>query len=146
MLIVNKIDALPKGFKVKNIQLWVKRQIENKFGQDITWHICLSSAKKATGMQKVLEILEKWRTSMKYDKYKPKIYVVGSTNSGKSSFINALLYKQNKYKDAKKITRREKFNILTESAAPGTTLDLVTIEEFSIGFRVIDTPGIPNLT
>ena len=97
-------------------------------------------------MLKVLEILEKWKKLMKYDRYKPKIYVIGSTNSGKSSFVNALLFKQNKYKNSKKLMRREKFNILTESAAPGTTLDLVTIEEFSLGFRVIDTPGIPNLT
>ena len=78
-------------------------------------------------------------------KYKPKIYVMGSTNSGKSSFINSLLYKSKKYQTKNKAVYKEKYNILTESRAPGTTLDLVTIEEFSLGFRVIDTPGVPNL-
>ena len=34
---------------------------------------------------------------------------------------------------------------MTESALPGTTQEMLTIEEFSIGFRVIDTPGIPNI-
>lgn len=57
LVIVNKIDALPKGFTVDRLQLWVKRQIEHKFGNDIDWTICLSSAKLATGCAKVLEIL-----------------------------------------------------------------------------------------
>ena len=97
-------------------------------------------------MLKVLEILSKWKNALKgQQRYLPKIYVLGSTNSGKSSFINALLYKSNKYKDSKKIHYREKYNILTESPAPGTTLEMITVEQFSIGFRVIDTPGIPNM-
>ena len=56
-----------------------------------------------------------------------------------------MVYKSNKYKDASKIHYREKYDVLTESPAPGTTLDLVTVEQMSIGFRVIDTPGIPNM-
>jgi ribosome biogenesis GTPase A len=38
---------------------------------------------------------------MQDQKYLPKIYVLGSTNSGKSSFINSLLYKSKKYKKDK---------------------------------------------
>jgi ribosome biogenesis GTPase A len=55
------------------------------------------------------------------------------------------LFKSYKYKDLSKDTARQKFNILTESPAPGTTLNLTTVEQFKIGYRVIDTPGIPNL-
>lgn len=40
---------------------------------------------------------------------------------------------------------RQKYDVLTESAAPGTTLEMITVEQFKIGFRVIDTPGIPNM-
>ena len=72
--------------------------------------------------------------------------MLGTTNSGKSSFINALLYKQNKYKDSSKMHYRQKYDILTESPAAGTTLDMITVEQFSLGFRVIDTPGIPNMS
>ena len=28
---------------------------------------------------------------------------------------------------------------------PGTTQEMITVEQFNIGFRVIDTPGIPNM-
>ena len=97
-------------------------------------------------MQKVLECLGKWKNILKVDgRHLPKVYVLGCTNSGKSCFINALLYKSNKYKDVKKLHYRQKYDILTESAAPGTTLDLVTVEQLNLGFRVIDTPGIPNM-
>lgn len=123
----------------------MKRQIGSKFGDDITYHICLASAKKATGMAKVLEILKKWRNQMTGMQYVPKIYVLGSTNSGKSSFLNSLLFKSNKYRDPSKLHYKQKYNVLTESPMPGTTLDLVTVEELNIGFRVIDTPGIPNM-
>jgi len=71
----------------------------------------------------------------------PKVYVLGTTNSGKSSLINAMLTKQTKYETKKS---RES-PLLTESALPGTTQEMITVEQFNIGFRVIDTPGIPNM-
>jgi ribosome biogenesis GTPase A len=145
IFIVNKIDALPESFNVRPLQAWVKDQIKDKLDDGITFHICLTSAKKATGAAKVLEILEKWKKSMAGRSHLPKIYVLGSVNAGKSSFINSLLFKSNKYRDMSKIHHREKYNVLTESPAPGTTLGLVTVEQFKLGFRVIDTPGIPNL-
>jgi len=57
-------------------------------------------------MQKVLEILGKWKNRLSSQKYLPKVYVLGATNSGKSTLINALLYKGNKYKHASKIHYR----------------------------------------
>jgi len=69
----------------------------------------------------------------------PKVYVMGATNSGKSSLVNAMILMQNKYKG------KGEPPVLTESALPGTTQEMVTVEEFSIGLRVIDTPGIPNM-
>ena len=35
--------------------------------------------------------------------------------------------------------------VLTESALSGTTQEMITVEQFRIGLRVIDTPGIPNV-
>jgi ribosome biogenesis GTPase A len=71
----------------------------------------------------------------------PKVYVLGTTNSGKSSLINAMLLKQTKYESKK----TKESPLLTESALPGTTQEMITVEQFNIGFRVIDTPGIPNM-
>ena len=61
LFIANKIDALPDSFKVRNLQQWVKQQIQGKLDDEIEFHVCLASAKKATGAAKVLEILEKWK-------------------------------------------------------------------------------------
>ena len=55
----NKIDSLPKGWTVERIQTWVKNQIDSKIDPKITYNICLTSAKEATGVGKVLEILER---------------------------------------------------------------------------------------
>lgn len=80
-----------------------------------------------TGINKVMEILDKIKKDFDPKAYLPKIYVVGSTNSGKSSFINTLIYKSNKYKDQNKVHYKSKYNILTESAAPGTTLEMINV-------------------
>jgi ribosome biogenesis GTPase A len=97
-------------------------------------------------MQKVMDILEKIKRDYPEGQYLPKIYVVGSTNSGKSSFINSLMFKSNKYREPNKVHYRSKYALLTEAAAPGTTLDMVSVDDLRLGFKILDTPGIPNLT
>ena len=109
-------------------------------------NICLTSAKMTTGINKIIEILEKIKKDLDKDAYLPKIYVVGATNSGKSSLINALIYKSNKYKDPKKIHYKSKYSLLTESAAPGTTLEMISVDDVRLGYKVLDTPGVPNLS
>ncbi len=86
------------------------------------------SAKKATGINKVIAIIEKLKKELKEVDYLPKIYVVGCTNSGKSSFINAMIYKLNKFKNPAKIHYRSKYDVLTESPLPGTTMDFINVE------------------
>ena len=44
--------------------------------------------------------------------------------------------------------QKKKMNVktvLTESALPGTTQEFITVEQFRIGLRMIDTPGVPNM-
>jgi ribosome biogenesis GTPase A len=53
-------------------------------------------------VSKVLTILERTKQQLNYMKYLPKVYVLGSTNAGKSSVINAMLAAQNpKFKTSK---------------------------------------------
>ena len=94
----------------------------------------------------MLEILEKYKKEYEMGKYLPKIYVVGCTNSGKSSFINSLMFKSNKYREPNKVHYRSKYATLTEAPAPGTTLEMVSVDELKLGYKFLDTPGIPNLT
>lgn len=156
VIVLNKIDALPKGFKLDTLHNWVKRQIA-KHVTDIASleeiHICLTSAKKVTGVDKILTVLERTRSQLRDFRYLPKVYVMGTTNAGKSTLINSLLKSSQRKKLAKKagkdITLKKKKGeamILTESALPGTTQEMLTVEEFNIGFRVVDTPGIPNMS
>jgi ribosome biogenesis GTPase A len=97
------------------------------------------SAKKMTGAKKILDVLSKTKDDMKAYKNLPKVYVVGPTNSGKSSVLNAMLSMQSHKKN-------KKAEVLTESHLSGTTQTMVTVEQFKIGFKVIDTPGVPNDT
>lgn len=58
----NKIDTLPSGFSIDRLSLWVKNEIKKKVSdpeviENMT--ICLTSAKKLTGVQKILTVLEK---------------------------------------------------------------------------------------
>ena len=80
-------------------------------------------------------------------KYMPKVYVMGSTNSGKSALINAMIYAQNKNKGISRMTKKKRGEqiLLTEAALPGTTQEMITVEQLNVGFRVIDTPGIPSM-
>ena len=81
----------------------------------------------------------------------PKVYVMGTTNSGKSTLINSLIKARDRKKTQSKRTksdlrkRKQEPVLLTESALPGTTQEMITVEQLNTGFRVIDTPGIPNM-
>jgi ribosome biogenesis GTPase A len=58
----NKIDALPSGFTVDRLSLWVKNEIKKSITDpDVLENmtICLASAKKRTGVSKILTVLEK---------------------------------------------------------------------------------------
>jgi hypothetical protein len=142
VFVANKIDTLPRGFTLDRVHLWVKNQLRSRMSPETLEQttICLACAKKHTGVTKILEVLQKLKSQMQHLPHRPKVYVVGTTNSGKSSLINSIIQKQTKFSKGKHASQ------LTESALPGTTQEMITVEEFNIGLRVIDTPGIPNLT
>ncbi|MGU3470072.1 ribosome biogenesis GTPase YqeH [Paenibacillus sp. D51F] len=121
LLVVNKIDLLPKGTNYNRIRNWVQRQAKAQGLRTVD--IVLCSAKKGMGFERVVEAVEELRG-------RRDVYVVGATNVGKSTLINRLI---SDYSDLD----RE----LTVSRFPGTTLDEIRIP-LDDGKAIVDTPGI----
>ncbi|UHA74230.1 ribosome biogenesis GTPase YqeH [Paenibacillus sp. 481] len=121
LLVVNKIDLLPKATNWNRLKNWVQRQAK-EHGIRIV-DVALVSAKRNLGFERLLEDVGEWRQGR-------DVYVVGATNVGKSTLINRLI---RDYSDME----RE----LTTSRYPGTTLDIVNIP-LDDGKHIIDTPGI----
>jgi ribosome biogenesis GTPase YqeH len=121
LLVVNKIDLLPKVSNLNKIVNWVQRQLKEQGLKPV--EIVMVSAKKNLGFERFMQTLDRFRAGK-------DIYVVGATNVGKSTLINRLIHD---YSDLEAE--------LTTSQYPGTTLDLVKIP-LDDGKFIIDTPGI----
>jgi ribosome biogenesis GTPase YqeH len=121
LLVVNKIDLLPKVTNLNRIVNWVQRRAKEQ-GLKVV-DVVLCSAKRNQGFDRVIQAIEEHRGGR-------DVYVVGATNVGKSTLINRLI---SDYSDLE--------TELTTSQYPGTTLDLVKIP-LDDGSFVIDTPGI----
>jgi len=117
ILVLNKKDALPKSVKEE-------KMIEYLKSFDINYEdIIVISANKNYNIDLLMQKIKKYKASN-------KVYVVGHTNTGKSSLINKLIkdYSENE-------------NELTISPMPSTTLNTVTIK-LSNDLTLIDTPGL----
>jgi len=121
VLVVNKIDLLPKVSNWNRIINWVQHQAKEQ-GLKVA-DIVLCSAKKNIGFDRVVHSIAAHRNGR-------DIYVVGATNVGKSTLINRLI------RDFSDLDRE-----LTTSQYPGTTLDLVKIP-LEDGKHIVDTPGV----
>ncbi|MFF2482783.1 ribosome biogenesis GTPase YqeH [Paenibacillus sp. NPDC058071] len=121
LLVVNKVDLLPKSMNLNRLRNWIQQQAKAEGLRTVD--IVLCSAKRNIGFEHVIEALDRYRGDR-------DVYVVGATNVGKSTLINRLI---NDYSDLE----RE----LTTSRYPGTTLDAIHIP-LDDGKSIIDTPGI----
>ncbi|RNF40991.1 ribosome biogenesis GTPase YqeH [Planococcus salinus] len=123
LLIANKADLLPKSVKQQKLIHWMKQEA-NKLGLKPV-DILTVSAHKGDGVEEAMQAIEKHRNG-------EDVYIVGSTNVGKSTFINRIIKQATGQND-----------VITTSHFPGTTLDMIEIpldDERSL----YDTPGIIN--
>lgn len=125
LVLANKRDLLPKSVKERKLEHWVRRQLKEEGIKPVD--VIITSGKKNMNMDKIYDAMMTYRKNR-------DIYVVGATNVGKSTFINALL---------KHYAQMENQNLITVSEFPGTTLDFIEIplDERSC---LYDTPGIVN--
>ena len=121
LLVVNKVDLLPKSTNWNRLKNWVQRRAK-EHGIRIV-DVVLVSAKRNLGFERLVEEIDHYRG-------RRDVYVVGATNVGKSTLINRLI------RDYSDLDRE-----LTTSRYPGTTLDLIHIP-LDDGNYIVDTPGI----
>lgn len=114
-LIISKCDVIPKSIKLNNVNAYLKEEYE------LDSEIIFVSSTKAKNLGSIINILEKESVTT--------AYVLGFTNSGKSTLINALYekYTSNKSK-------------ITTSLIPNTTLDFINVK-INDKLTLIDSPG-----
>lgn len=125
LVLANKRDILPKSVKERKLEHWVRRQLKEEGIKPLD--VIITSGKKNMNLDLIYDRIDELRNHR-------DVYVVGVTNVGKSTFINALL---KHYADV------ENQNLITVSEFPGTTLNLIEIplDEHA---TLYDTPGIIN--
>ncbi|WP_071131915.1 ribosome biogenesis GTPase YqeH [Enterococcus timonensis] len=121
LLVGNKVDLLPKSTNLNKLKSWLLQQAHAAGLRPVD--VLLTSSKNAETITSLLKKIEQLRQ-------KKDVYVVGVTNVGKSSLINAIISQ----------TAGEE-NVITTSRFPGTTLDKIEIP-LADGHYLIDTPGI----
>lgn len=124
LLVVNKIDLLPKSLKEGKLSLWIRHQAK-LLGLKVK-DIILISVQKKHHIDELVNMIDRYR-------YKRNVYVIGSTNVGKSSLINQMLRSEGMLD----------YDLITTSIIPATTLSLIEIPFFEKGI-LYDTPGLVN--
>ncbi len=124
IVVANKADLLPKSLKENKLESIVRHRLNL---EEIKCIDCfVTSIVKKQYVDEILEKIDKYRRGR-------DVYIVGVSNVGKSTFINALL---------KSVGIAN--NVITTSIIPGTTIDLIEIPFFDDNKFIIDTPGIIN--
>ena len=113
-ILITKKDILPKSLKENKLIDYVKTNIYNT--DNI---MCISSVKKYN-IDNFLSIIDKNNVR--------RLYIVGFTNTGKSTFINSILSSNNKKP------------VITTSSIPNTTASYITMK-LSNKLTIVDTPG-----
>ncbi|WP_105208361.1 GTPase, partial [Streptococcus suis] len=107
LLVGNKQDILPKSVKTGKVTQWLTERAHEIGMRPID--VVLTSAQNKQAIKDLIEKIEQHRKGR-------DVYVVGVTNVGKSTLINAIIQEITGDKD-----------VITTSRFPGTTLDKIEI-------------------
>ncbi|MBF0699816.1 ribosome biogenesis GTPase YqeH [Streptococcus danieliae] len=121
LLVGNKKDILPKSVKDKKLLRWLTERAHEEGLRPVD--VQLTSAQNKDAIKDLIEKIDRYRKGR-------DVYVVGVTNVGKSTLINAIIQELSGDK-----------NVITTSRFPGTTLDKIEIP-LEDGRFMYDTPGI----
>lgn len=121
LLVGNKKDILPKSVKTSKVAQWLAERAHEEGLRPVD--VVLTSAQNQQAIKELIEKIEHYRKGR-------DVYVVGVTNVGKSTLINAII---------QEITGDKE--VITTSRFPGTTLDKIEIP-LADGSHIYDTPGI----
>ncbi|GGB28826.1 ribosome biogenesis GTPase YqeH [Virgibacillus dakarensis] len=123
ILVGNKMDLLPKSTNQRKLIKWLRASAKEM--GIIVKDVFLISSAKGHGIAELTEAIEHHRDGK-------DVYIVGTTNVGKSTFINRLINRSTGTND-----------VITTSYFPGTTLGFIEIPLDDTAV-LIDTPGIVN--
>ncbi len=123
ILVGNKMDLLPKSTNQNKLVQWL-RSSAKEIGLKVQ-DVFLISSVKGFGIEELTSQIEYYRENK-------DVFIVGTTNVGKSTFINRLIKQSIGESD-----------VITTSYFPGTTLGFIEIP-LDDDAALIDTPGIVN--
>ncbi|KHD45815.1 ribosome biogenesis GTPase YqeH [Streptococcus hongkongensis] len=121
LLVGNKKDILPKSVKDRKVTQWLTERAHEEGLRPVD--VILTSAQSKEAIKDLISKIDRLRKGR-------DVYVVGVTNVGKSTLINAIIQEITGDKD-----------LITTSRFPGTTLDKIEIP-LDDGSFIFDTPGI----
>ena len=139
IILVNKIDLLPRDIKLNKIEETVKKlALENNL--NVSSVILISSKKKKNIerlVKKIDDLMEDYDYKTHNFRHNPKlglskVYVLGCASVGKSTFLNIF-----------KADMLNEKNLITTSSLMQTTLDFIKIT-IDKNHTLIDTPGYLN--
>lgn len=118
ILVITKKDLLPKSVKEYKLINYIKKN----YNLNIV-DIIFVSSNKNYNIDLLYNLINKRKVSN-------NVYLVGNTNAGKSTLINALI---------KSYGKNDSF--ITTSSLPATTIDLIEVK-LNDGLTLVDTPGL----